>query len=211
MRRFVRIARLGPGVALAAGLLAAGLGVLVQAGILAAIGFAVFLLAFPIGKLVNWRFEPHGSLRRGYGTLVLKLTNVHPNFVAAEEKSLRQAFELGNWPPGFTGPALVPLRFREPLDAAVRSLAHGDIHGVVESGCTSDITNLESQLEKLGDLVPLPPDAWEMAQCSKVATDPGTWWVVVPLWTTAGVSYRWLQAAIREQNGDLALRISISD
>jgi hypothetical protein len=192
-------------VALAAGLLVAVTGVVVQSGTLGLVGFVVFLLAIPIGKVVNWRVEPHGALRRTNGALVLTLKNVHPDFAAAEEKSLRQALEQGNWPPGFIGPALVPLRFREPLAEVVRSLADDDSDRLVKAGFASSPV-------KFGDpFVPLPPEAWDMAQCSKIAAEPGAWWVVVPLWTARGVSDRWLTAAIREKDGELAMKLAIPD
>jgi hypothetical protein len=112
-----------------AGILLTSTDVAMQSNSLIPVGLAVLFLAVPIGLIVfSWRFAPHGSLRRINGTLILKLTKVHPNFAAAEEKGLREAAEQGNWPPGFTGPALVPLRFREPLTRLADRVARNDPH-----------------------------------------------------------------------------------
>jgi hypothetical protein len=100
MRRLVSIGRIGPGLVLAVGLLVAVVGGMLQSVAWEAAGFVTFLIAMPIGILVNWRLEPHGALRRVNGALVLRLTNVHPSFAAAEEKSQREAFEQGTLSPG---------------------------------------------------------------------------------------------------------------
>lgn len=104
MRRLVRIARVTPGLVLPIGLVLLFSWDMWHSGTVEAVGFAVFVLAMPIGMVANWRIEPHGSLRRINGVLILKLTNVHPNFVTAETENQRHELEQGNWPPGFVGP-----------------------------------------------------------------------------------------------------------
>jgi hypothetical protein len=211
MRLFVRIGRLAPGLAVAAGLLVAVAGVGLQSGTLGAAGFIAFLLAIPVGMLVNWRLEPHGALRRINGTLILKLTNVHPNFAAAEEKSLREALEQGKWPPGFVGPAEVPLRFRDPLAAIVERIVKTDARELLEAGYITDPSNRLVELEELSErLVLLPSDAWEVARCGKFVQEPGVWWVLVPLWTVDGPSDLLLEATMREKSGQLDWQVAIS-
>jgi hypothetical protein len=99
MSRFVRMGRIGPGLALALGLLVAVVGGTVQSLPWEAAGFTTFVLAMPIGMVANWRLEPHGAVGRFNGALVLRLTNVHPNFAAAEEQSQRDALEQGTLSP----------------------------------------------------------------------------------------------------------------
>jgi hypothetical protein len=101
MRRLVRVGRVGPGIALVVGPLVAVAGGALQWIPLVAAGIAIFILAMPVGMLVNWRLEPHGELRRINGALIVKLTNVHPNFAAAEEKSQREALDQGKSPPAW--------------------------------------------------------------------------------------------------------------
>ena len=190
MWRVVRIARVGPGIAMVAGLLVAvaGLGN-TGPGAVSAVAFAVFLLAIPVGALVNRRFQPRGTLGRVHGILMLKLTNLHPAFVTAELERQRKALEDGQWPPGFVGPALVPLRFREPVAGVVRRMANIDIHR--------------------DRLISLTPDTWDSALCGKFA-EPGRWWVAIPLWT-ADEDELWIDGTVLEDGGELALELNISE
>jgi hypothetical protein len=211
MRRFVRLGRVVPGLALAAGLLVAVAGVGIQSGVLGGAGFITFLLAIPVGAIVNWRLEPHGTLRRSNGTLVLKLSNVHPNFVAAEEQSLREALEQGSWPPGFLGPALVPLRFRDPLATLVGRIVDGDVRELIEAGYLLDPSSRTVEIEELSEsLVPLPSAAWEVARCGKFVQNPGVWWVIVPLWTLDGPSDLLLEATLRETGDQIDWQVALS-
>jgi hypothetical protein len=210
--RLVRIARFGPGIALAVGLLVAVAGLGDKGpGLVSAVGFAIFLLAIPVGALVNRLFLPRGTLGRVNGILMLKLTNIHPAFVTAEHERQRKALDDGNWPPGFIGPGPVPLRFREPLADVVRRMADGDMQGLVASGLVADPEALEPRLEELRNrIISLPPDTWESAQCGKFAREPGLWWVTVPLWT-ADEDDLWIDGTVLENDGGIALAVEISE
>lgn len=210
MWRVVRITRIAPGLFLAGGFLTAAAGVTVQLDGLIAAGFVVFVLAVPVGAVVGWRVEPHGALSRVNGVLMLKLTNVHADFVVAEVRRQRQALEEGSWPPGFIGPGPVPIRFREPLVQIVRRIADGDMSGLIEGENLSDPAAFEVQLEELGQgRFSLPPNTWETAQSGKYLRNPGLWWVAVPLWTAAAENQLWIDATVREQDGKLAIKVAI--
>jgi hypothetical protein len=212
MWRVVRITRIAPGLLLAGGLLTAAAGVTVQSDALMAAGFVVFLLAIPVGAVVGWRIEPHGALSRVNGVVMLKLTNVHADFVAAEVRRQRQALEEGSWPPGFMGPGPVLLRFREPLVRIVERIADGDISGLIEGENLSAPATIEVRLEELrhGQLS-LPPNTWETAQCGKDVRDPGLWWVALPVLTAGGENQHWIDATVREQDGTLAINVAIAE
>jgi hypothetical protein len=209
MRRVVRIARLAPALLLVVGLVLTFSWDIWHSGTVEAIGFGLFVFAIPTGMVANWRIEPHGSLRRINGILILKLTNVHPNFAAAEAESLHHELEQGNWPPGFVGPGPVPLRFREPLVGLVQRIAKRDLRGLVDGGHELDSGDLEARLGEFSDrLIPLPDEVWQLAEGGKVVSEQGAWWVVLPLWTTdRGAGDLSLLVTIREKDHEVTFQV----
>ena len=210
MRLVLRLARLTPALMLVAGLLLLATAESVwHSDTLAGLGFAVFVVALPIGALVNWRLEPHGSLRRINGTVILKLTNVHPAFAAAEEANLLYELEQGNWAPGFTGPGPVPVRFRDPLTDIVQAIVVGDFVGLGDLASIPNPDELEFWLEKFRvQLAPLAVNASQSAQAGKFVAKPNTWWVVIPLPSPAGgFSTASVEVTVREDGGRASFQV----
>lgn len=209
MRRVVRVVRFIPAPVLVVGLVFTFSWDMFHSGTVSAIGFAVFVLAMPAGLLAKRRIEPQGSLVRINGILILKLTNVHPNFVVAEQASIRHDLEVGNWPPGFVGPGPVPLRFREPLVELVQRIADRELDGLVHTGDDGALTNLSARLEDCSKrLMPPPPEVWRLAQGGKRAGEQDVWWVILPLRTWDGaVDELSLAVTLRERDDQVTFQI----
>ena len=50
-----------------------------------------------------------------------------------------------------------------------------------------------------GNLTTLPPEGWDLADAIQLQADPGTWSVVIPLWTS------------QEGRSDLSLEATVDD
>ena len=107
----------------------------------------------------------------------------------------------------------VPQRFRPVIEDVVCRVAAGDYAGLKRDGIDSyPDGDLSLWIREYGDggatLVPLPDEAWDSAQASPADHEPGTWFVVVDLWTLEeGRSDLSLEATVREAGDRIDLTI----
>jgi hypothetical protein len=104
---------------------------------------------------------------------------------------------------------IVPVRFRDALSAIVAHVAEGDFAALIREGSSPAGTDLGRWVRQHpAHVIPLPPEAWQIARCGRVTNQPGTWWVEVPLWTAEeGRSDLSLEATIAEDDGRFMIQI----
>jgi len=92
-----------------------------------------------------------------------------------------------------------PEDFKAPIADIVAAIVQGDFKALDADGRSGRVgaDGLRRAVADYGrTLIELPEDAYELADAGEVITQPGTWWVVVPLWTA------------EEGRSDLSLELS---
>ena len=98
----------------------------------------------------------------------------------------------------------VPERFRRVIADVVGRIADGDYAGLTRDGIDPHPdADLSLWIREYGDrgatIVRLPEEAWDYAEASPADGVPGTWFVVVDLWTAEeGRSDLSMEATVRE-------------
>jgi hypothetical protein len=93
----------------------------------------------------------------------------------------------------------LPRSFRKPVAEITAVLARGDFDALEADGRAGRVgaDGLRQAVAEYGrTLIELPDAAYELADAGPVSTEPGQWWVVVPMWTA------------EEGRSDLSLELS---
>lgn len=93
-------------------------------------------------------------------------------------------------------------------------LVAGDYAGLARDGFVPHATHpndpsIGEWIERYpATLVPLPAEAWTVAERGRCVDDPDTWWVVVALWTAEeGRSDLSMEALVHEQDGEVRVEV----
>jgi hypothetical protein len=98
----------------------------------------------------------------------------------------------------------------------VHRLVIGDYAGLAADGLISGVesatdTSVGQWIEEYpASLVDLPPEAWSLSEHGEWANTPGSWWVIVPLWTAEeGRSDLSLEATVWDDGTSMTAKIDM--
>ncbi len=88
-------------------------------------------------------------------------------------------------------------------------IAEGDYDALIRERYAPVGTDLGTWVRQYpAHVVALPPAGWKIAACGRVTGQPGTWWIVLPLYRGRGSQRLSLEATIRDQDGGIAVQIT---
>jgi hypothetical protein len=106
----------------------------------------------------------------------------------------------------------IPEEWRPAIARIVARLVAKDYAGLARDGLVSfasdpDDASVGVWIEDYpATLVELPLEAWADAERGRLVSDPGAWWIVVPLWTAEeGRSDLSLEATAKESDGGVVV------
>ena len=108
----------------------------------------------------------------------------------------------------------VPTRFRPSISRVVARLAAGDYEGLRRDGTQAHPdADLSMWIRDYGrdgaTLIPLPDEAWDSAEAFELDDEPGTWQVVIDLWTEEeGRSDLSMEALVIDDETDPLVRVN---